>query len=206
MKKKLIKELLKAGLSEELAEFINVSTEDEITAIIQQLQVTPTETNFTELLESEEFTKFVTDNGYDKVLQLSKSLKSGTDKKVTDGIDTFKKGKTPVTTEEQKDNQALLDRLSKLEETNTNAALLKGAKALLEGSEIPKTLQSMYASRLDTGSEVSVQDQVKAFEAEQTAIRNHLIGEASGRGLPMGDAGSDNEMPEGEAESIVGEF
>lgn len=98
---KLKKALKKAGLAEELANYINITTEGEIEGVIASLQ-NPTqssELDFAKILGSEEFSKFVNENGFDKVLELSKGIQSGHDLKVTQGIRTatekFLKGLNP---------------------------------------------------------------------------------------------------------------
>ena len=91
LKKKLQKALKKAGLSEGLADVINITSEDQIQTIVDQLKSNSTpegdeDIDLEDIIKSEAFEKFVKENGFDKVLELSKTLQSEHDRKVTTGI------------------------------------------------------------------------------------------------------------------------
>ena len=135
LKKKLKKALKSAGLNEGLADLINITSEDQIEGVINQLKQPQDDDesvlDFEELLQSEAFEEFVQENGFDKVLEFSKTLQSEHDRKVTKGIatglDNFLKKKGGKSNEgDNKSNsktdddtpdyvKTIMDRLDKIE-------------------------------------------------------------------------------------------
>ncbi len=196
--KALLSSLVAQGLiSEELA---NVTEENQIEGIVNHIKSTQqTEPNFTELLASDKFKTFVTDNGFAKVLELSKTLKSEHDKKVTQGIQTFKEKlekqngangdpKTNEMSDEVKELlKTLTEKVTNLENEKNKVSKLEQAKALIGKSKLPQSFQSKWVSRINLDSEVSFEDQIKGLEEEYTELHKEITGNEAGNGLPSGN-------------------
>tara|TARA_R110002167_G_scaffold75775_1_gene211464 strand:+ start:429 stop:1127 length:699 start_codon:yes stop_codon:yes gene_type:complete len=203
--------LKKAGLSEELAKFITITEESQIEGVINSLKptqnpddVTP---DFTKILGSPEFAEYVTKNGFDNVVKVSKSLQSEHDKKVTAGIKTFQEKyfkqingenddtmnpdgtpKTPKTGDEMPAwAKTLMEKVDNFEKSKTTESKLEQAKASLKASKvISEKLQERWISRINLESDKSFEDQVKELETEFTETYTSFVGGASGKGLPTG--------------------
>ena len=157
--KKLKKELKKAGLSEGLADVLNITKEDEIEGAITLLKSTQksneNELDYSEVLSSEEFKKFVTDNGLEGVLKHSKTLQGLTDQKVNKGIKTatekimkeldpdYKGDDTPPKGDDKEVPEWFKPFASQMQESQKNkerSAKLEKAKEALKDSDIPEEL------------------------------------------------------------------
>lgn len=229
MLKQKLKDALKlAGLSEGLADFISITEESQIEGVVNSLKstqnpddVTP---DFNKILGSQEFTDFISKNGFDKVTALSKALQSAHDKKVTDGIKTFQETyfkkingennddmnpdgtpKKPISNDEIPAwAKALTEKIEGLEKSKTAASKLEQAKASLKASKIiSEKLQERWVSRIDLESEKSFEDQVKELETEFTETYTGIVGSTSGKGLPLGGQQT-GEVSEKEVEEIFG--
>lgn len=214
MKKKLKEALRLAGLSEELANGISITSEDQIEGIVAALKTTSTQQgslDYDEILQSEGFTDYVTKNGFDKVLSASKTLQSEHDKKVTQGVQTFRdriaKGfpGAEKTLEGNKQKmgddtpewaKALMSKVDALEAKGQATSKLEQVKALMENSQLPKDFQSRWISRIDLNSETSFEDQIKELETEHADLFKDFVGRESGKGLPHGKGGSDTPSDE----------
>lgn len=212
------------GLSEDLAKFISIESEDQIDGVVNQLAATQNseELDFTKILATQEFEKYVTDNGFDKVLEVSKKLKSEHDKKVTSGIKSFrdKHFKTiegegdeeDLESKKKKDMQDqtpewaknLIAKVDNLEKEKTTTTKLSQAKEAFANSKtlkkLPKKLQDNWLKRINLESETSFDDQIK--ELEEEVIELKLVSVDS-KGLPTGGAPSEDEPSAEEVDSIV---
>lgn len=221
LKKKLKKALKKAGLNEGLAELINITSEDQIDDIVNQLKETQSsdddELDFEEILKSEAFEEFVQESGFDKVLDFSKTLQSEHDRKVTKGIatglDNFLKKKGGKSKEgDSKSNsktdddtpdyaKAILERLEKIENGNKKSEFSEKVTEALKNSKLPDSLKTKWASRVIEG-DVSIEKQVKALEEEQEELYKTFVGENAGSGLPSGGP-SDKKVSDEEVGELV---
>ncbi|AOR28732.1 hypothetical protein FORMB_16930 [Formosa sp. Hel1_33_131] len=222
LKKKLKKALKKAGLNEGLAELINITSEDQIDDIVNQLQTSQSSDDdvldFEEILKSEAFEEFVQESGFDKVLDFSKTLQSEHDRKVTKGIatglDNFLKKKGGKSKKEggkesnsaEDDNtpdyaKAILERLEKIENGNKKSEFSEKVTEALKDSKLPDSLKTKWASRVIEG-DVSIEKQVKALEEEQQELYKTFVGENAGSGLPSGGP-SDKKVSDEEVGELV---
>ncbi|MDB0600323.1 hypothetical protein PL373_13175 [Tenacibaculum maritimum] len=204
---KLKEALKKAGLNEGLADVINITTEDQIEGIVTQLKSTqqPSQEglDFAKIVTSSEFSQFVEKNGFDKVLEMSKTLQSEHDKKVTKGVQTFKEkfmktldpneggeGKQDPKTEPNNDMpqwaKDLTAKIDGLEKNTQTSSKLEKAKIALKSSNIPEEFHEKYEGRYNLESDESFEDQTKKFETEITEYQQFFIGETSGKGLVFG--------------------
>ncbi|WP_142783357.1 hypothetical protein [Changchengzhania lutea] len=223
LKGKLKKALKKAGLNEELAQNINITSEDQIEGIIISLQSTQSndsQLDFSQVLGSQEFADFIEKNGFDGVLKLSKSLQSEHDKKVTAGIKTFKdKYFKQIDGDDNDDDEdgaqnndnkmpawakALMEKVDGIEKSKTTESKLEQAKAAITKSEaLPDKLKEKWLSRIDLESETSFEDQVKSLESEHQEIHTAIVGDNSGRGLPVGGQSKNDEANKEDVDAIV---
>lgn len=219
LKEKLKQALKAAGLSEGLADVINITSEDQIEGVIQSLQPQNPTLDFSAILQSKEFATFVQQNGFDKVLELSKTLQSEHDKKVTKGVQTFKDNFVKTLTPDDGGNEPnpngveempswakqLMETVGNLSKEKETSTKLEQAKATISKSKLPEKFQTKWINRIDLESETSFEDQVKALEDEYTEFQKDFIGANSGRGLPRG-GGSDTEITDEQADEIVSEM
>lgn len=206
LKGKLKEALKKAGLNEELAETINITSESQIEGIVISLQSTQTadsEFNFAEILGSQQFADYVAENGFDGVMKLSKKLQSEHDKKVTAGIKTFQeKYFKKINGEDDEFNEdgtkkvtssgdeppawakALIAKVDGIESDKSQLSHEAKVKEALGKSKLSDTLKTKWASRIVADSETSIEDQVKDLETEYI----ELVGENQnfGKGIPNG--------------------
>ncbi len=227
LKEKLKEALKKAGLSEGLADLISITEESQIEGVITSLKstqnpddVTP---DFNKILGSQEFAEYISKTGFEKVIELSKPLKSGHDKKVTEGIkknqqkyfkqiidendDDMNSDGTKKTTVSNDDMpgwaKVLVEKVESFEKTKSTESKLEQAKKWLKGSEvIPEKLKEKWLSRINLESETSFEDQVKALEEEHTETYTNIVGSNSGKGLPTGGQGN-KEATDSEVEEIA---
>ena len=205
LKEKLKTALKTAGLSEGLANLIKVDSEDQIEGVIRLLKPTQTpnqnELDFEKIIESKAFTKYVEEVGFDKILEQSKTLQSAHDKKVTGGIKSFKdkyfKDIDPKKDEEKQttDNHSkdipdwakgLLQKVENLEKNNRAKSNISEAEEIIKKSKLPKTLQKKWIGRIAFEGKKSLDDQVKILEEEYDELRQSLVSESLGKGLPVG--------------------
>ncbi|MBD0822634.1 hypothetical protein [Aestuariibaculum marinum] len=226
LKEKLKKALKEAGLNEELAESINITSESQIEGIVISLQSTqnnPTDPDFNQILGSQQFADFVAKTGFDNVIKLAKPLQSEHDKKVTAGIKTFQekwlKKANGETEEEDEDGKqptgdnAVLSYLKKLEskieemeKSKTQTTKLDQAKAIIAKSTVlTDALKEKWMRRIDLESETSFEDQVKELENEYQEMHTSIVGDSSGKGLPTGGKGK-NEASDEEVGSLVNDL
>lgn len=211
-KKKLQKALKEAGLSEALAEFITIESEDQIEAVVEQLtqKEESDELDFKKVLASKDFSEFVTENGIDEILKTSKTLKSEYDRKVSTGIKTFKKKflKDEIDVDEDDDEDVdegkkggkndgdmpkwakkLMEKVDGLEKGSETKSKKEQAKALFSKSEtlqnLPEKLQGKWLDRINLDSETSFEDQIKGLEEEVTEL-GIAKGSTENPGLPTG--------------------
>lgn len=225
MLKQKLKEALKAaGLKEGLVDLINITSEDQIEGIVNSLKstqspedVTP---DFNKILGSQEFADYVTTNGFDKVVTLSKPLQREHDKKVTAGIKTFSDkhfkqineenidGMNPDGTPKTNDDmpawaKTLIDKVDGIEKSKTTESKLEQARAVLNASKVlPDHLKKSWESRLQLESETSFEDQVKGFDAEYSETHKSIVGNNVDSGLPLG-GGSDKKVSDEEVGDLV---
>lgn len=213
---KLKAALRAAGLSEELANHINITSEDQIQGIVASLKPTSTdqELDFKKVLASQEFSKYVADNGFDNVLKLSKSLQSEHDKKVTQGVHTFKQkflkdldpeGNPTPGTDTSNDTpewaKALISKVDALETKGQQSSKLEQVQSLMKTSKLPDNIQKRWLSRIQLESETPFTDQIKSLEEEHEELfKGHVLNN-SGNGLPIG-GGSDGEVTDSEVADI----
>jgi len=226
MKDKLKEALKKAGLSEGIADFITITEESQIEGIVNTLKSTQTNDvtpDFNKILGSQEFGEFITKTGFEKVIELSIPLKSGHDKKVTEGIKKnqekyFKQINGENTDEMNEDGtpktktgdempawaKKLEEKIDGFEKSKTKESKLEQATTVLKASKIiPEKLQTKWGSRISLESETSFEDQVKELETEYQELHTSIVGSSSGKGLPVGGKQSD-EMTDAEVEEIFG--
>lgn len=225
LKKKLKKALKEAGLSEGLADVINITSEDQIENIVNQLKQSSSddepEIDFEDILQSDAFNEFVEENGFDAVIQLSKTLQSEHDRKVTKGIknglDNFlkKKGGKSKSKDENIDDdldleddkippyvKALMKKIDKLEKNNNQSDFSAKVNAALSKSKLPKKLQEKWGSRIVDG-DVSIEKQVEALEKEHEEIHKEIIGGNAGGGLPTGGSPNTDEASDDEVDALA---
>ncbi len=222
LKEKLKEALKKAGLSEGLADVINITSEDQIEGVIKSLQPQNPTLDFSKIIQSKEFATYVQQVGFDKVLEQSKTLQSEHDKKVTKGVETFKSnfvkhlnpddGKGGNEPDLNKGNDDVPAWAKKLMETVTNLSQekarvtkLEQAQAVISKSKLPEKFQKKWLNRIDLESEVSFEEQTKVLEEEYTDLQKDFVGANARRGLPSG-GGSDTEVTDEQAEAIVDEM
>lgn len=224
LKKKLKEALKKAGLKEGLADFIKIESEDQIEGIIENLstQDGEDEIDFKKLLSSKEFSEFVEQEGFDQVVEGSKTLKSQFDRKVTSGIKTFKKKflKTsdPDDDDEEEDDDGdgtstksgekmpkwakslveKVDSLKKKEETDEWGEQVTEA---LKKSKIPEKLQKKWVSRIVKSDDKKLEDQIKELEEEFDDLGKDFGG--SFKGLPTGGSTNDKSASDEEVKDLV---
>lgn len=207
LKEKLKLALKAAGLSEELAETINITSEAQIEGIVIGLQSTQSndgEIDFNTVLGSPKFTEFVTKTGFDNVLKLSKSLQSEHDKKVTAGIKTFQEKYFKKINGEDNDDddptkmknenndtpawaKALMDDVKELKNSKTKSTKLEQATTVINASKVlPDTLKKEWINRFNLESETSFDEQLKGLETEYTNIHKTILGDVKIPGLPQG--------------------
>ena len=220
LKERLKKALKKAGLNQGLADLINITSEDQIEGVITQLKQTqnndePT-IDFGEILKSEAFESYVQENGFDKVLELSKTLQSEHDRKVTKGISkgletVLKKTGGKSTEEENKSDsgknddtpewaKSLEQRIYNIESGNKKTEFKDKVTKALSSSTLPGNLKTKWASRIIEGG-TSIEEQVKSLETEHQETYQEFIGERVGRGLPDGSS-HDGKVTDEELEEI----
>lgn len=209
LKKKLQKALKKAGLSEGLADVINITSEDQIESIVNQLKSSSSSDNddkdidFEDVIKSEGFEEFVKEHGFDKVLTLSKTLQSEHDRKVTKGVKTglenfLKKKGAPSKEDEDDDSdsnlgddapdwaKALMKKVDGLEKNNSKFQFSDKVKEAMTKSKLPDPLKDKWASRVVEG-DVSIDKQIEALEKENEEIYQSIVGDVAVNGnLPMG--------------------
>lgn len=218
--KELLKKALKeAGLNEELANHITITSEEQIEGIVSNLKPKERGIDFAKIIGSKEFSDFVSSKGYDEVLKLSKALQSGTDKKVTQGIKTHLSKLTPDGDEEPNPselknpndpNVKFLELLSNLSEKvdglskeRQRDSKLEDARKLIGKSQLPKKLQEKWlTSRIDLDKDIP--EQIKELEGEYEETYGEAI-KGTSKGLPIGGK-VDTEVSDEEAEKIVNEM
>lgn len=210
---KLEKALEAKGLNKELAKFIKIENESEIEGIVSGIESTQKqEVDFSEILKSEDFEKYVDEHGFDKVLELSKKLQSGNDKKVTQALQTRLKkmleGKTggPEEDDEEEDKmpawaKTLVEKVDRFEKSQTTKSKREKALEALTKSKVPKRLHKKWIDRFDLEDE-DIEKQVKGLEQEYEEIQKEFIGETVGRGLPAGGK-VDGKVSDEEVESVL---
>lgn len=191
MIKKLKKALQAAGLDEGLAELINIASEDQIEGVVAKLKPTQPKLNYNEVIASEEFKDHVETTGFDAVIESCKPLKSGVDKKVTTGVNTFKdkmekKKGGEEDSELAKQLQALSDKFDSLSTEKAQEEKLQSAKAALLKTKVPENLVDSWVKRINLDK--SVDEQITALEAEYDSINEKIVGENAGKGFPRGDS------------------
>lgn len=199
---KLKEALKKAGLSEELAGIISVTEEGQIDSIVQQLTgVKPTKettVDVSEFLASQAVSEYIQKNGFDSLLKLNKTVQSEHDKKVAQGITTFKNKllggeKTPeqIAAEDTAkaggtsgDNdekmpawaKALVTKIEGLEKEKQTESKLDKARKAMESANLPKAIKESWISRINLESETSYEDQIKGLESEYKTIHTTIVG------------------------------
>ncbi len=221
----LLKKALKeAGLNEELANVITVTSEDQIEGIVKNLKPQEQGIDFAKIIGSKEFSDFVNSKGYDEVLKLSKVLQSGTDKKVTQGIKTYIGNLTPDDDDTKKlknpnpnpnpnpndPNAALLEALNALKEEvsglkqkNERETKLGNAKKLMGESKLPDNLKEKWLNRINLDEDAA--EQIKDLESEYEETYGVVHQSNSKRGLPPGGQTS-TEVSDEEANEIAKEL
>lgn len=217
LKEKLKEALKKAGLDEGLADVINITEESQIEGVINSLKPQETTIDFQAILQSKEFATFVQKNGFDKVLDFSKTLQSEHDKKVTKGVNTFKekflKGLTPDDGNKNTPNdnempawaKQMMETVNNLSKDKATASKLEQAKNVISNSKLPEKFQNKWLDRIDLESEKSFEDQIKELEDEYTEFQKDFVSENAGRGLPSGGV-SDDEVTDELAQDIVNQM
>ena len=193
MIKKLKKALQAAGLDEGLAELINIASEDQIEGVVAKLKPTQPKLNYNEVITSDEFKDYVETTGFDAVIESCKPLKSGVDKKVTTGVNTFKDkmekkkgGEEESESELAKQLKELSDKLENLSTEKAQGEKLQTAKAALLKSKVPENLVDSWVKRIDLDKPVD--EQITALEAEYDSINEKIVGENAGKGFPRGES------------------
>lgn len=84
-------------------------------------------------------------------------------------------------------NEALTQKIEVLEKDKATQTKAEKQAAALKGSKVlPEHLQKKWANRIDPDGETAIEDQVKELEEEFTETHKSIIGESSGKGLPLG--------------------
>ncbi|WP_417444638.1 hypothetical protein [Joostella sp.] len=203
---KLKKALKEKGLNEGLADIVKIENESEIEGIVSSLastQTPPQELDFTEVIASEDFSKFFEKHGFDGLLKLNTKLQSEHDKRVTKGIQTrlekFLKTKGKGGNENEEDNddemeedekapawaKALMEKVDGLEKQQTTKSKQQKAREALEKSKLPKKFQEKWLSRIDLENE-DFEAQANTLVEEYEDFQKDVIGSTAGRGLPTG--------------------
>ena len=160
---KLKEALKKAGINEGLADLINITAENQIEGIVNQLKSTQTEDSeldYSLIIKSKGFTDYIKKKGgFTKFIEETPILKSGHDSAVTNAINTNKRkilkelandssedlGQTPVQSTEQgtKQNEdtpvwakTLMAKVDAFEKNTQQSSKLEQAKAVLDASKI----------------------------------------------------------------------
>lgn len=227
LKKKLKEALKKAGLKEGLADHIKIESEDQIEGIVSDLQSTleseeEEELDFKKLLSSKEFSEYVEKEGFDQVVEGSKTLKSQFDRKVTKGIKTFKSKfmKTSDNEEDDEDDEEgegtqskksgeqmpkwakdLADKVDKLNKKEESDEWSEQVSNALKKSKIPEKYQTKWASRIVKSDDKKLEDQIKALEEEYDDIEKDFGG--TFKGLPTGGKVDSKSASKEEVDELV---
>lgn len=204
LKEKLKEALRKEGLNEELADLVAITEEAQIEGIVTKLkpqEADPQAPDFSNILSSEAFSKYVSENGFQKVLETSKALQSEHDKKVQAGIKTFsekyfkklnnedeEEDKTKQSTKDGEQipawAKALVDGLNEIKQKEQKQAQASTLNELLSKSKLTSGNRTRWANRVDLNSNTTLEEQVKALEKEQDDLTAELYGNT--KGLPTG--------------------
>lgn len=195
MKEKLKKALRDAGLNEGLADVLNINSEDQIATVVAQLKGGDSGSTMTaeEMLASESVTNYLKEKGFDAVLKLNKTLQSEHDKKVHQGVQTFKKkvlgdpDPDPNPNPNPNPNPAPTDgvpdwfkpfagALNELVKGKVVESKLDLAKKAMASSSLPENLKTSWLSRINLESETSFEEQVKALTEEYKSIHVGIVG------------------------------
>lgn len=222
LKEKLKKALKKAGLSEGLVDVINITSEDQIEGIVNQLKSTQDnelELDYSLIIKSEGFKQYVEkQGGFKKIVEESPVLKSGHDKAITEAVNTNKKkllkelaqdGDGEESGQQQNDGdtpawaKALIEKVNGFEKKTQESSKLEQAKSVLNASKIiPQSFKEKWQKRIALESDTSFEDQVKELEAEYSEIHKSIIGDNAGSGLPQGGS-SDKKVSDEEVGDLV---
>lgn len=191
LKLRLKNALKKAGLSEGLADKMNDWDDEEIKSYITTLESNANdgdddddEVDIEALIGSDEFEEWVEENGFDKLMQKSKAIQSGNDRKVGQALNTVKgklTGKKGKEDDDDDDGAVATDgmpdwfkpfakQLGKLNKEQQQGTKLEQAKEAMKASKLPPQLQKKWLGRLDLDSDVEFEDQVSELETEYDTV------------------------------------
>ncbi|MCH2231670.1 MAG: hypothetical protein MK105_15150 [Crocinitomicaceae bacterium] len=208
LRKKLEAALSAKGLDKELAKstFIKIEKEEEIEGVVTELQKLQKPQPKPQSLDD-----FLKDNP---------EAKSDFDKKITAGIETYKKNQKkknpkqdPSNPGDNEDDQEWKNEINSLKEaiealkTEKTAASKKSeAEKLWSKSNLPKGIKDSevwFKRIIDLDSETSFEDQIKAAEKDLADVKQTVIDETIGsEGFP--DTHLDEEPTDAMIESITG--
>ncbi len=210
---KLLKEeLKKAGLSEELANSIQITSKDQIEGVLKLLKPTQEPSlDLKKIVASQTFSEFLEKEGFDGLLKLNKKLQSNHDKKITDAqkkaaeriMKEFETGEggegtqSPTTPNQPNGDEmpewakGLVKRFDALDKEKDEDSKREQALSVLNGSKLlPDSAKKKWSSRINLDSDVSFEDQVKSLEEEYNEIHKGIVGDSAGLGLPVGGGSS----------------
>lgn len=191
LKLKLVNALKGAGMSEGLADSMTGLSEEQVNVFIAGLPKPTAAPTIAEVIASPAFDQYLGQGGFDELLKTSKTAQSQFDKKVTKSLSTFKDnllGKEQNTPpngnpqptaggQGQGDGdapawaQALISRMDNLENGIQAGKTQNTIDAALKSSKLPANLHGHFGKLIDTNSETSVEDQIKALEKDFGGIK-----------------------------------
>jgi hypothetical protein len=201
MLEKLKQALKNAGLNEGLASMIDITKitdESQIANVVAQLKGDNAGPSMTaqEMLSSEVFNNYLKENGFDSVLKLNKALQSEHDRKVYQGVKTFKEKilgdpqdpnpnpqdpKGPADPQEGMPEwfKPFAKTIGDLATSKTVETKLEKARKAMAEAKLPKNLKESWISRIDLESETPYEDQIKSLEEEYKSIHVGIVGKDS---------------------------
>ena len=192
-----LKALREAGLSEDLIDQITATTDDELTTQIAELKVKHPPTAKISLVE------LLKDEGFKAELSthVEGLVKSETDRRVTQALETFEKKIKP---DKKEDDDAvtkeigelktlvtgLSEKLTGQQETQKQESIKVLATIAIEKAGLPVN----WVSRVQVDSEDKIDEAVKVLKTEYDGIKQGVIDDAIKNspipGLALGDSGN----------------
>ena len=187
LRKKLELALSAKGLTKELANFISIEEESDIEGVVAKL----------EKLHKTEKPKTL-----DDFLKDNPEAKSDFDRRMTKGIETYKKNTKKEQKPDEEDDDVVpewakkyIAKVEAVEAKTLVDAKLSEAKKLWKDSEIPTEFkdEKWFNRMIDVDSETSIEEQIKLALEETTKFRQEIVSKE------IGDQGLPNPIGSGEA-------
>lgn len=179
LRKKLELALSAKGLTKELANFISIEEESDIEGVVAKL----------EKLHKTEKPKTL-----DDFLKDNPEAKSDFDRRMTKGIETYKKNTKKEQKPDEEDDdvvpewaKTIIAKVEAVESKTLVDSKLSEAKKLWKDSDIPTEFkdEKWFNRMIDVDSETSIDEQIKSALEETTKFRQDIVSKEIGdKGLP----------------------